>query len=215
VKGRLKYIIILVAILAVALHWDSVRFAQTEDRKPLSEMIVATYDVDKLLIGDRVDTLVVVQANTEEANTTGILFAYTRTRGEDGKLSAWRDEIIGIPVTLGRRGVGRSEAWDKKTPIGIYSLHTPSGNGAFQEGFPQNYVQIPGDSPENKYTLVIGYETGTGEPAVLLKCFDKDAGSTDGSVATDEETMKQILCLYKEGSTGILIEEKGRFSQYY
>jgi len=253
VQGKLKYIILLVIVILLGIHWDMMRIARTEDKQPTSEMIVATYDVDKIQVGPVVETLIIVQAEIEAVNTDGILFAYTRSKKEDGNWSLWKDEVIGMPVKLGKRGLGRRETGDGKTPTGFYNLNTPFGTKAPEEGFPENYVQL-NDSmywdrdensatynhlvdgnkvtgfrkevserlseavPDHSYCLNIDYNAdgarGIGS-SVFLQCFGRDGINTDGAVATDEETMKKILRLYKEDRTLILIDEKGSFSKYY
>ena len=214
-KKKVWTIIIILAVLAVAIHLDSVRYSRTEDRKPLSEMIVATYDADKLRVNPDAETMVIVQANTMEANTTGLLFAYTRTPGEDGTMGPWNDRIIGIPVRLGRGGLEKDAGGRDMTPRGLYMLEKPCGSGIRQEGFPESYGQMPAGPPEHEYRLRIGRPAENGAAEVYLQCYDAKAESTGGDIAADAETLRQILCLYKEGKTVILIEEKGLFSQYY
>jgi len=248
---KIGMVVVLAAIILT--HWNAVTRANTEDGNPLSEMIVATYDADKLRVGENTEVLLVVQSNGEKANSTGILFAYTRSKGPDGSYSLWQDKLIGIPVKLGRGGMGKSKEGDGKTPIGLFNMNTPFGICAKKEGFPDNYLQVTdtmywdGDvksptynklvdrntntnfnkkasehlidiMPDYNYALNIGYnpECKSGEgSALFLHCLGAEKGNTGGCVAIKEEYMIEILKLYKEGKTQMLIDNSGCFSKYY
>lgn len=219
-KGKhrtLRNILILLAVVAAGICWDTARYAHTEDRKPKSEMIVATYDADRIRVGPETEILIIVQTDPKEQNTAGMLFAYSRTVGEDGTAPAWKDEIIGVSARLGRGGLGKTAVEDGRTPEGMYGLDMPGGSGSPLEGFPETYRQSEEDGPERKYCLRICWQPeNEAEGAdVFLQCLNENAESTDGGVAVDEKTMENILRLYREQRTCILIEEKGRFSQYY
>lgn len=250
---KIKIGMIVVLVIVILTHWNAVQSAQAEDGTPLSEMIVATYDVDKLKIDDNAEVLLVVQTNAEKVNATGILFAYTRSKGPDGSYSVWKDQLVGIPVQLGRNGTGKTKEGDAKTPLGIFSMNTPFGINSKKEGFPDSYLQVSeshywdGDVnsptynqlvdrnvnknfdtkssehliniyPDYSYALNIGYNSecvkGAGS-ALFLHCLGAAKGNTGGCIAIKEEYMIEILRLYKEGKTRILIEDRGCFSKYY
>lgn len=100
-----------------------------------------SFDVNRIRVPDSTSVLVVVEANGEETNTTGRLYAYTRQVGPGGA-GSWKRILNGVEALLGKGGMGKTKEGDKKSPVGMFTMNTPFGIAEKKTGFPDNYLQV-------------------------------------------------------------------------
>ena len=208
------------------------------------------YSVTKLTLGgytvpESAEVAVFVKAGNEEKNATGVVSVYVK--GNAG----WYLKYDNIQANLGRGGTGKTKEGDEKTPLGMFTMNTPMGIKAKEEGFPENYLQVNknhywvGDSSSALYNKLVEVSvTMSGGKTVTADQFSvkdsehiidyagyydyaidtgynsactKGLGSalflhckvgnnfTGGCIAVPEADMKNIMKLYKEGKTVIII----------
>lgn len=160
-KGRWFWFLAVALLLGFVTFVRSTETVQAEEKKPLSEIMVAGFDVNMLDVDEATEVLLVVQGNGEQINATGELFAFTREIGSDGKPGVWKEQILFEPVKLGRKGTGKTTEGDEKTPLGWFQMNTPFGIRPAQEGFPKNYIQVTdsmywdGDTTSSTYNRLV------------------------------------------------------------
>lgn len=109
--------------------------------------------------------LVVVEANGEESNATGVLSVYRRKSASD----PWTAELENIPACMGRGGMGKIKEGDRKTPCGMFLMNTPFGIGEKEASFPDNYLTLNdnyywgGNSGRNTYNRLFDKRNASSE----------------------------------------------------
>ena len=177
------------------------------------------FQVDRFVLPEGARMLVVVEGMT---GSDCLVYAYERP---DADSSDWILRLC-TPGKMGRGGMSndRTEG-DKTTPIGLFQLNTPFGQGKPLEGFPANYVRVTknyvwvtetnrlearsskdgervgtrGYAGYYEYVLDAGYNRNAVEKkgsALFLHCQPKLRPGTAGCVEIPREQMIAIMRLY-------------------
>lgn len=177
------------------------------------------FHVERFVLPEGARMLVVVEGTGGSACQ---VYAYERPEAED---ETW---VLRLHTSgrLGRGGMSNNRTeGDKTTPIGLFQMDTPFGQGEPLEGFPANYIQVTKDyvwvtetnrleaasSQEGErvgakgyagyydYVLNAGYNRNAVEKkgsALFLHCQKKKRAGSAGCVEIPKEDMIAIMRLY-------------------
>lgn len=176
----------------------------------------ATFDTSRFVLPDQASVLVVVEGT---GGTTCKVYAYERM-GE-----GWIPRVV-TTGSLGKNGMSNNRTeGDKTTPIGLFQMNTPFGQGEKLEGFPSNYIQVDdsyvweddtnrltqnldkagervgssGYSGYYDYVIDAGYNPNAvykKGSALFLHCGGDLEEFTSGCVAITRDEMIKIMRLY-------------------
>lgn len=178
-----------------------------------------SFDVERFVLPEEARMLVVVEG-TDGSNC--MVYAYERP---DEEKNVWEQRLC-TAGRLGRNGMSNNRVeGDKTTPIGLFQLDTPFGQGEALEGFPENYVKVnkdhvwvtktnrlEADSTESgervgtkkyagyyEYVLNAGYNKNAVEKkgaALFLHCQKKERKGSAGCVEIPTQNMIELMRLY-------------------
>lgn len=177
------------------------------------------FQVDRFVLPEGARMLVVVEGTV---GSDCLVYAYERP---DADSEDWLLRLC-TPGKLGRGGMSNDRVeGDKTTPIGLFLLNTPFGQGKPLEGFPENYVRVTknavwvtetnrletrstkegervgtrGYAGYYEYVLDAGYNRNAVEKkgsALFLHCQPRLRPGTSGCVEIPREQMIEIMRLY-------------------
>jgi len=217
--GKRRYMAkILAAALAFGSFGAGTMAASAAQMGPGVSM--QSFRAGSFVLPEEAKVLVVVEGT---GGSSCKVYAYEKTA------EGW-EERLETPGILGLNGMSNHRVTgDKTTPIGVFRMNTPFGQGEALEGFPANYIKVKeshvwsdglnklvDDAAEEgehvgtpayqgyyDYVLDAGFNpngaAGQGS-ALFLHCWVPEAASTGGCVAIPREQMEQVMRLY--GSYG-------------
>ncbi len=101
--------------------------------------IPLSFDVQRFMLPEEARVLVVVEGI---GGSECRVYVYERPDGED---DIWEQRFC-VPGRLGKNGMSNNRVMgDKTTPIGVFEMDTPFGQGDPLDGFPENYVKVTAD----------------------------------------------------------------------
>lgn len=181
--------------------------------------IPLSFDVQRFILPGEARVLVVVEGT---GGSECRVCVYERLEGEN---AIWEQRFC-VPGKLGKNGMSNNRvAGDKTTPIGVFEMDTPFGQGDPLEGFPENYVKVTADyvwadetnrlepcsdgegervgtkkyKGSYEYVLNAGYNKNAIEEkgtALFLHCDIGKKGGSAGCVRIPREQMIEVMRLY-------------------
>lgn len=178
-----------------------------------------SFDVEHFVLPERARMLVVVEG-TEGSDCQ--VYAYERPEEEE---DVW-ELRLSVSGRLGMNGMSNNRVeGDKTTPIGLFRMDTPFGQGKPLKGFPENYIKVnknyvwvtetnrleacstmdgelvgtKGYRGYYEYVLNAGYNKNAVEKkgsALFLHCQKKKRVGTSGCVEIPREQMIEIMRMY-------------------
>jgi len=111
-----------------------------------------------------------------------------------------------IPVSIGKRGIGKSREGDQKTPVGTYRITSFLGDAALDDFYG------PGAFPLNYPNALDRRLDRTGH-GIWLHGLPKGVGErpfldSDGCVVIDNESLQQMQSLVAAGSTPVVLDNE-------
>lgn len=175
-----------------------------------------SFRAEKFALPQEARVLVVVEG-TGESNCK--VYAYEKTD------QGW-EKRLETPGILGKNGMSNNRVMgDETTPIGVFRMNTPFGQGDALEGFPADYIKVkeshvwsddrnilvddaaeagehvgtPAYEGYYDYVLDAGFNpkaVAKKGSALFLHCWVPEAVSTGGCVAIPKEQMAEVMRLY-------------------
>lgn len=117
-----------------------------------------SFDVQRFILPEEARVLVVVEG------TGGCECRVCVYERPDEESDVWEQRFF-VPGRLGKNGMSNNRvAGDKTTPIGVFEMDTPFGQGEPLEGFPENYVKVTADYVwADETNRLVPYSDGEGE----------------------------------------------------
>lgn len=183
------------------------------------EILPLSFDVQRFILPEEARVLVAVEGT---GGSECRVYVYERPDEEN---DIWELRFC-VPGKLGKNGMSNNRvAGDKTTPIGVFEMDTPFGQGDPLEGFPENYVKVnanyvwadetnrlePYSTGEGErvgtkkykgsyeYVLNAGYNKNAIEKkgtALFLHCDIGKKGGSAGCVRIPREQMIEVMRLY-------------------
>lgn len=181
--------------------------------------IPPSFEVQRFVLPEEARVLVVVEGT---GGSECRVCVYERPDETD---DVWEQRIF-VPGKLGKNGMSNNRVMgDKTTPIGVFEMDTPFGQGEPLEGFPENYVKVTADyvwvdetnrlepysdgegervgtrkyKKSYEYVLNAGYNKNAIEKkgtALFLHCDTGKKGGSAGCVRIPREQMIEVMRLY-------------------
>lgn len=182
-------------------------------------VIPQSFDAQRFILPEEARVLVVVEGF---AGSDCRVYVYERPDEEN---DIWEQRFC-VPGRMGKNGMSNNRVMgDKTTPIGVFEMDTPFGQGDALEGFPENYVKVTADYVwEDETNRLVPYSAGEGErvgtkkykgsyeyvlnagynknaiekkgTALFLHCDTGKKGGSAGCVRIPREQMIEVMRLY-------------------
>ncbi len=218
--GKRRYFARTAAVLAFGIFGLGTMTAMGAVNQTGPGMPRESFQTEEFVLPLEARVLVVVEGTGDSSCQ---VYAYEKTD------SGW-EKRLETPGILGKNGMSSNRVeGDKTTPIGVFQMNTPFGQGEALEGFPDNYIKVKeshvwsdalnklvDDAAEAgehvgtsayqgyyDYVLDAGFNPKAVEKkgsALFLHCRVPEAVSTGGCVAIPKEHMETVMRLY--GSYG-------------